>query len=91
MFLIRLIRWVAQLLMLLLAARAICSWFARPGTTAYRIYQILAMLTEPIVAPCRNITRRFNTGMLDISVLLAFFLVMLLENLLIRLILMFMF
>jgi len=75
----------AQIIMLLLAARAVCSWFVRSGGgTAYKVYQLLAMLTEPIVAPCRKITSRFNTGMLDLSVLLAFFLVMIVKDILIR-------
>ena len=65
----------AEVILLLLCGRAICSWFARQGGMAYRIYQVFVMLTEPIVAPCRKITSRFQTGMFDFSVLLAFFLV----------------
>jgi len=79
----------AQILMLLLAGRAISSWFARSGGMAYRVYQFLSTLTEPIVAPCRLITSKFNTGMLDLSVLLAFFLVIIVRDLLIRLLWMF--
>jgi len=79
----------AQVLIFLLIARAICSWFAQMGSTVYRIYQFLSMLTEPMVAPCRKITSRFNTGMLDLSVILAFFLVIIVRDLLVRALLLF--
>lgn len=76
----------AQVILYLLLARAVCSWFLRNGGgMAFKIYRILMLLTEPIVAPCRKITRRFPTGMFDFSVLLAFFLVMIIRDVLIRL------
>jgi YggT family protein len=88
--LITAIRGFAQVLIYLLFARAICSWFVRrPIGTAYKIYQILSMVTEPIVAPCRKITQRFPTGMLDLSVLLAMVLVMIISDVLVRLLVMF--
>ena len=65
----------AEVLILLLIARAVMSWFVRPGSSVYRLYQTLEMLTEPIVAPCRKITSRFQTGMFDFSIILAFVLV----------------
>ena len=87
--LITAINGFAQVLIYLLLARAICSWFIRGGSGAgYRIYQTLTMLTEPIVAPCRKITQRFPTGMFDFSVILAMFLVMLVKDILIRLLVM---
>ncbi|HKM28465.1 MAG TPA: YggT family protein [Anaerovoracaceae bacterium] len=56
----------------LLCARAILSWFAQdPYSTLGKIYQILVNLTEIVVAPCRNLMSRFNTGMIDFSVLIA--------------------
>jgi len=79
----------AQVIIILLVARAICSWFVQTGGTAYKIYQFLSMLTDPIVVPCRKITSKFNTGMLDLSVILAIFLVMIVSNLLIRALLLF--
>jgi len=78
----------AKLIIYLLLARAIGSWFIRPGNSLFRIYQGLVMITEPVVAPCRRITARLNTGMLDLSVFLAFFLVMIVRDLLIRLLIM---
>ena len=87
--LIRAIDLFAQIIIYLLLARAICSWFVRPGGTAYRIYQLLTTLTEPVVAPCRLITSKFRTGAFDFSVLLAFFFVMIARDLLIRLLMFF--
>jgi YggT family protein len=73
----------ADVIIMLLFARAICSWFVRPGSGAYRFYQLLEMLTEPIVAPCRRISSRFQTGMFDFSVIIAFLIVMLLRYIII--------
>ena len=81
--LISIINAVAQVMIYLLIARALCSWFVRGGGTGYKIYMVLVRLTEPVVAPCRRITRRFSTGMFDISVMLAFFLVMIVRYVLV--------
>lgn len=92
MILIRAIYWFAQLLTLLLVLRAILSWFAQnPYSSLGRIYQVLLRLTEPIVSPCRNLLHRLNinTGMLDFSVLVAFFLIEIVSNVLMQLVMMF--
>ena len=71
--LIRAIRWFAQILIIILMARAILSWFARdPYSQAGKWYMMTVKLTEPFVSPCRKLLSRFNTGMFDFSVLLAF-------------------
>lgn len=88
--LIRAIYWFAQVLTMLLVLRAILSWFAQnPYSSLGRIYGILLRLTEPIVNPCRNLLRRLNinTGMLDLSVLVAFFLIEIVSNVLVRIVL----
>jgi len=87
--LISIVNIVAQVMIYLLIGRAICSWFVRGGGTGYKIYMVLTRLTEPVVAPCRRITRRFSTGMIDISVLLAFFLVMIIRYVLVSILSMF--
>lgn len=85
--LIRAIHWFARILILLLCGRAILSWFARdPYSPLGKVYMLAIQLTEPIVAPCRRLLSRWNTGMFDFSVLLAFFLVEICENLLIRIV-----
>ena len=74
--LIRAVNWFAQILIIILMARAILSWFAQsPYSNARRYYMMTVKLTEPFVSPCRKILGRFNTGMFDFSVLLAFFLI----------------
>jgi len=87
--LITAIHYFVRVLTLLLLARAVCSWFVRSNHgTAASIYRVLSVVTEPIVAPCRLITSRLNTGMLDLSVLLAFFLVQIVGSMLIRILIM---
>mgnify|MGYP000998359989 CR=1 FL=1 len=64
-----------NLLVLLLVARALLSWFAADPYSR-KIYDVVVMLTEPIVAPCRNIlSKHFNTGIFDFSLLVAVLLV----------------
>jgi YggT family protein len=77
--------------MLLLAARALLSWFVNPrmgvpNIMLYRLNFLLIRLTEPIVTPCRRFLSGFNTGMLDFSVMAAILAVMLVRRLLIVLI-----
>lgn len=79
-----------NLILLMLFARALLSWFVnpygyqRPGGLR-QIYGVLTRLTEPIVAPCRRLLSRFNSGPIDFSVLVAMLGVMLVRNLLLRL------
>lgn len=72
----RAISWFSQLIVFALMLRAILSWFGQdPYSSAGKIYRIMVRVTEPVVAPCRQLLSRFNTGMMDFSVFLAFFLV----------------
>lgn len=85
--LIRAISWFAEILIMLLCLRAIMSWFVRDfNTTLGSIYKIVISLTEPFVAPFRKLLANTNTGMLDFSVLIAFFAIEIVERLLITLI-----
>ncbi len=85
--LIRAISWFANILILALFVRAIMSWFVRDEYSSLgKVYVVLAKLTEPVVAPCRSLLSRWNTGMFDFSVLLAFFLVQIVERVLIYII-----
>jgi len=57
--------------MIVLAARAIMSWFPiRPGTPGASIYGVLHDLTEPVLAPMRRIIP--PAGMFDLSFLVLF-------------------
>ncbi len=82
------ILWFSELLTTILLVRCIFSWF-RPNPYGFfgKLNNLTIQLTEPIVAPCRALLSRFNTGVLDFSVLLAFFLIQLVRNILINIIL----
>lgn len=81
------IYWFAELLTFVMLIRVLFSWIQpSPYSTLGKIQTFSIRLTEPVVAPCRQLLSRFNTGMFDFSVLLAFFLVQIVANVLIRLI-----
>ena len=82
------IYWFAELLTTLMIARVIFSWIQpNPYGILGKIHAFCIRLTEPIVAPCRQFLSRFNTGMFDFSVMMAFLLVQMAANILIRIIL----
>ncbi len=68
---------ILNLLMILLVARALMSWFD-PGfqTTVGRF---IFSLTEPIVAPVRQVMP--PTGMLDLSIMVTMLLIIILRQL----------
>jgi YggT family protein len=68
---------IIQILSLLIFARAIFSWFD-PGYTS-QIGRMLYQITEPIIAPIRQVLPRM--GMLDLSVLVTLILLMILQQL----------
>ncbi len=81
--LITAISWFARLLTTMLVIRAIMSWFVRdPYSGLGKAYMAVIRFTEPFVEPCRGLLDRLNlnTGMLDFSVLLAFFLIEIVAN-----------
>ncbi|QAT43153.1 YggT family protein [Aminipila luticellarii] len=86
--LINAISWFADILIFLLLARAVLSWFITGQyNSLYKMYGVICNLTEPIVAPCRKLSMKLNTGMLDLSVFFAFFLVSIARKLIITLLL----
>lgn len=89
LILARAVNWFAELIELALMLRAIMSWFVQsPYSTAGKIYNVLLQITEPIVAPIRNfINKRGGTGSIDWSVLIAFILVQVVANVIVRIIL----
>ncbi len=62
-----------QILIYLILGRAILSWFVRsPYGSLSKLYTITIQLTEPIMAPCRNLLARFGIGgTIDFSPLVA--------------------
>lgn len=82
--LIKAVSWFAQVLIYLLLGRAIMSWFVRdPSSQLFNLYQLAIRLTEPILMPCRRLLSRFNTGMMDFSILLAFLIISFARNIII--------
>ena len=77
-----------EILSTALVVRAIMSWFTQPNnySTLGKIYLALIRFTDPIVAPCLNFMSRFNTGMIDFSLLIALLLIQFGTNILVRLI-----
>ena len=65
--------------MIVLAARAIMSWFPiRPGTPAAQIYGVVHDLTEPVLAPLRRVIP--PAGMFDLSFLILFVFLVIVRN-----------
>ncbi len=60
------------LYMVVLAARAVISWFPmNPGSALAPIARILVDITEPVLAPLRRLIPQ--AGVIDLSFLVAFF------------------
>ena len=79
-----------EILMTALLVRALMSWFVRDMYSPIgQIYRVLINFTEPIVEPFRRLLSRFNTGMVDFSLLLAMVAIQFASNIIIRLIFMF--
>jgi YggT family protein len=65
--------------MIVLAARAIMSWFPiRPGTPAAQIYGVVHDLTEPVLAPLRRVIP--PAGMFDLSFMILFIILVIVRN-----------
>ena len=65
--------------MIVLAARAIMSWFPiRPGTPAAQIYGVVHDLTEPVLAPMRRVIP--PAGMFDLSFMILFIFLVIVRN-----------
>ena len=80
----------SNILMTALLVRAIMSWFVRDMYSPVgKLYGLIINFTEPIVEPFRRLLSRFNTGMLDFSLLLAMVAIEFATNIIIRLIIMF--
>lgn len=79
-----------RVLELSLVARAMLSWFVRDySSPVARLYEVFVNITEPIVKPCRQLMSRFNTGMFDFSIIVAFLLVGIAQEVIIRILLRF--
>lgn len=50
-----------QVLVYLILARAIMSWFFRPGDRLYPLYTAIIRITEPILQPSRRLLGRMGS------------------------------
>jgi YggT family protein len=65
--------------LIVLAARAVLSWFpARPGSALSSISALLSDLTEPVLRPFRAIIP--PAGMFDLSFVIVFFLLFIVRS-----------
>lgn len=65
--------------MVVMAARAIFSWFpVRPGTALASLNGVLYELTEPVLRPVRRIIP--PAGMFDLSFIVVFFFLVILRS-----------
>ncbi len=71
---------VLTVLQIAIIARSLFSWFDPTGRTP--IGSLLATVTDPVIAPIRRVLP--NTGMIDISPLVALLIIYLLQTLLSR-------
>ena len=81
-FLIGLISNILQIINFLIIIRVLLSWFNYNAHNQY--IQLLYRVTEPILAPIRNLLSSFNMG-IDISPMIALIALSFVRNFLIRL------
>lgn len=89
--LIQAISMFARLLSLALIAMCVLSFVVayNPYSSAGRIYQFLVKITDPVVMPFRRLMSRFNTGMVDVSPMLAMIAIEIVAKIIIRILIMF--
>ncbi len=81
---------VCDIFIALLCIRALCSWLYGTGNSVvYKVGALASRLTDFLVKPCRKLISRFNRGILDWSVLLAFLVVVVVRDIALRIIIMF--
>ena len=86
MILIQAVNIFFQVVIYMILARAICSWFVHPGDKLYPIYMKLCRVTDPILAPFQKFTFRISrTSALDLSALLALVALWVLNGLIVKL------
>lgn len=72
-----------NLLTWLIIIQCLMSWF--PGARYSKAYEILSMFTEPLVGPIREVLFRYIDIPIDFSPIIAFFLISMIQRLIINL------
>lgn len=81
---VQILSMLLQIYSYILLARAIISWI--PNLDPYNpIVQLLYQITEPVLEPIRKLIPPLG-GMIDISIIVAFFAIMVLQQLLVSLV-----
>jgi YggT family protein len=76
---VQLVCWVLRIYLVVLAARAVLSWFpVRPGSPLLSVVSLLADLTEPVLRPFRSIIP--PVGMFDLSFMVVFFVLFIVQG-----------
>jgi len=73
--------YILEVMKWLVIARAIASWFV-PPESGNRVVEALRVVTDPLIAPVRALLP--DTGGVDLSPLVVFFLIILLQGLITR-------
>jgi YggT family protein len=84
----RLVRFLFDAAELILLIRVVISWL--PVNRDHRLVVLLYQITEPVLAPIRSIIRRSAAGqrmIFDFSPLIAFILLAIIRNIVLRIIL----
>ena len=85
-FLATVIVLLCRVLVFIIIAGAIMSWFIRPGDRLYPLYLFVNRLNDPLLAPFRKMMGRFGAGMgIDFSPVVAILVIEIISNMLIRL------
>ena len=73
------ILWILTVYLIILAGRAVLSWFpVQEGTFLASLSRLLIDLTEPVLRPVRRVIP--PAGMLDTSFIVVFFVILLLRG-----------
>lgn len=74
---IRVVEVLLNIEIALIIIRAIFSWF--PGLPFFSVLRIIWVLTEPVLRPVRRVISPWKTGGIDLSPLIAIFLIWAIE------------
>jgi len=77
---LRYVSLLTTVLTFLIFARAILSWFPNAGKGNNPIVALLYQVTEPILAPIRNILANFGLRNIDLSPMAAIFALYLIQR-----------
>ncbi len=67
----------------LIVVQAVLTWF--PNETTRKAYNAISVLTDPVVEPIRNFSRRYNDGPVDFSPFFALIILSMINRLIIGL------